>query len=141
MVIEVKNESEMRDWFEKNYKTLGYSKIVRHDGGIFPDFLMEKEGKQIGVELETISSNFVLHKHDITKVDEIVCIEKDIELGLPIIIIKELKFSPRIRRISATVDPSTVKLLETLIKNGKYRNKSHVIETAIEKLAEEENGK
>lgn len=46
------------------------------------------------------------------------------------------------KRISATIDEKTNKLLNSLIKGGKYRNKSHVIERAIESLAkEEENGK
>ena len=42
-------------------------------------------------------------------------------------------------RISATVDERTIKFLDSLIKNRKYRNKSHVIEKAIEILWEEEN--
>ncbi len=43
-------------------------------------------------------------------------------------------------RISATVDGETVKLIEKILKNSKFRNKSHIIEEAIELLAEE-NGK
>ena len=41
-------------------------------------------------------------------------------------------------RISATVDEKTLKLIDLILKNGKYRNKSHVIEKAIELLSEEE---
>jgi Arc/MetJ-type ribon-helix-helix transcriptional regulator len=41
-------------------------------------------------------------------------------------------------RISATVDEKTVKLIELILKKRKYRNKSHVIEKAIELLAEGE---
>ncbi len=37
-------------------------------------------------------------------------------------------------RISATVDKETVRIIEKLSNNGKYRNKSHVIESAIENL-------
>jgi len=37
-------------------------------------------------------------------------------------------------RISATVEKETVKIIEKLLSEGKYRNKSHVIETAIELL-------
>jgi len=37
-------------------------------------------------------------------------------------------------RISATVDEKTIKAIERILKNGKYRNKSHIIETAIELL-------
>ena len=44
-------------------------------------------------------------------------------------------------RISATVDDETLKILDRLLKTGKYRNKSHVIEKAIELLEEKENEK
>jgi len=37
-------------------------------------------------------------------------------------------------RISATVDDKTIKKINELLKKGNYRNKSHVIEDAIEKL-------
>ena len=46
------------------------------------------------------------------------------------------------KRISATIDEKTEKLLNSLLKDGNYRNKSHVIEKAIELLKKEkENDK
>ncbi len=39
-------------------------------------------------------------------------------------------------RTSATIDPETKKLIDSLIKSGSYRNKSHVIENAIKLLWE-----
>jgi Arc/MetJ-type ribon-helix-helix transcriptional regulator len=46
-------------------------------------------------------------------------------------------------RISATIEDKNKKYLDSLLKDGKYRNKSHVIDTAIELLKEKEekNGK
>ena len=44
-------------------------------------------------------------------------------------------------RISATIDEGTSKKIEKLIKEKKYRNKSHFIEDAINLLIEEENKK
>ena len=41
-------------------------------------------------------------------------------------------------RISATIDKETLKLIDELLKNRKFRNKSHVIEEAVELLAREE---
>jgi len=41
-------------------------------------------------------------------------------------------------RISATVDKETTALINKILKNKNYRNKSHVIENAIAKLAEAE---
>lgn len=43
-------------------------------------------------------------------------------------------------RISATVDKVTFKIIEDVLREGKYRNKSHVIEEAI-KLLKKEGGK
>jgi Arc/MetJ-type ribon-helix-helix transcriptional regulator len=40
-------------------------------------------------------------------------------------------------RISATVDKKTVDLIDEILLAGKYRNKSHVIEDAIENFAED----
>jgi len=46
------------------------------------------------------------------------------------------------KRISATVDEKTEKILNSLLRNGVYRNKSHIIEKAIELLKKEmENDK
>jgi len=42
------------------------------------------------------------------------------------------------KRISATIDSETEKLINELTKNKKYRNKSHVIEMAIKLLKEKE---
>ncbi|MDP3027743.1 MAG: hypothetical protein Q8N63_08625 [Nanoarchaeota archaeon] len=46
-------------------------------------------------------------------------------------------------RVSATIDKETKNLIEDMLKKGNYRNISHIIETAIKKIAKEEekNGK
>lgn len=41
-------------------------------------------------------------------------------------------------RISATIDENKDRILNSLLKDGKYRNKSHIIEKAIELLEEKE---
>ena len=45
------------------------------------------------------------------------------------------------KRISATIEEETDKILDSLLKNGDYRNKSHVIEKAILFLKEVKDGK
>ncbi|MGV8142895.1 MAG: ribbon-helix-helix protein, CopG family [Candidatus Pacearchaeota archaeon] len=40
-------------------------------------------------------------------------------------------------RVSATIDPETSHVIDKLMKNGKYRNKAHLIEEAILLLAKE----
>ena len=44
-------------------------------------------------------------------------------------------------RISATVDKEVLKIIKSLLHSKKYRNKSHVIETAITMLKEREKEK
>ena len=141
MVKKIRSEDELKKWFIVNYKKLGYDKIVKGDTGIFPDFIMCKKGDEISVELETLSSNFLLHGHDISKVDEVVCVKEDVDLGVPTTEIKDFEFSPRVKRISATIDEETDKLLDKLLKDGTYRNKSHIIEKAIEFLKEMKHDK
>ena len=41
------------------------------------------------------------------------------------------------KRISATIDSKTEKIIKELLQEDKYRNKSHLIEDAIKKLKEE----
>lgn len=42
-------------------------------------------------------------------------------------------------RVSATVDEKTMNMIKLLLKKGKYRNKSHLIEEAIKLLKEKES--
>ncbi|MBM3247448.1 ribbon-helix-helix protein, CopG family [Candidatus Pacearchaeota archaeon] len=44
-------------------------------------------------------------------------------------------------RVSATIDKETEDIIEFLMKTGKFRNKSHVIEDAIKLLKEQEHKK
>jgi len=44
-------------------------------------------------------------------------------------------------RISATVEKGTVKRIERILKKGKFRNKSHVIEEALEIFEAHEEGR
>ena len=41
-------------------------------------------------------------------------------------------------RVSATIEKETIKMIDAILKKGKYRNKSHVIEEAIKLLRREE---
>jgi len=45
------------------------------------------------------------------------------------------------KRISVTIDPETDKLLDTMLKEGDYRNKSHLIESLIKEIWRERNDK
>lgn len=44
-------------------------------------------------------------------------------------------------RISVTLDKEILDLISSLSRKRKFRNRSHIVEFAVEKLAEEELGK
>ncbi len=44
-------------------------------------------------------------------------------------------------RISVTVDKRTVRILDSLLKKRKFRNRSHLVESAVELLEKEETTK
>jgi len=101
----IKRESEFKIWFIKNYKKLGYSDIVRKDIGRCLDFIMIKDGIEVKVELETVASNFLAHKHSCDDVDEIVCIVNDVGLERPVIVIEELEFIGNSKRkVTLSID-------------------------------------
>ena len=45
------------------------------------------------------------------------------------------------QKLSVTIDEETVQDILKTISNGKFRNKSHVVEYAVKKLLEVENGR
>ena len=42
-------------------------------------------------------------------------------------------------KISVSIDEKKIKLVEELLRNGKFRNKSHVLEYSLDRLLEEKN--
>ncbi len=90
-MIRIRNESDFARWFRKNYKKVGFDVVIKDNKDKFPDFIMLEGDKKVRVELEIKSSNFLLHKHPISKVDRVICIKKDVELGIPIVELKNFK--------------------------------------------------
>lgn len=129
----VKTEKEFSDWFKMNYEKYGFSKIVRKNISTSPDFIMLKKGKEVGVELETLASNFILHKHDIKKIDFVLCLVKDLELGIPLIKVKELIFKPKYRRITLSLDDKVYKEFQKVCNEQDI-----VVSKRVERLMSEE---
>lgn len=44
------------------------------------------------------------------------------------------------QKISVTIDEKLAKGIEKLTENGRFRNRSHVLEYGLRKLMEDENG-
>lgn len=74
------SEEKFTIWFIKNYRLLGFSKILKHNKSGFPDFFMEFDKKIISIEIETLSSNFKLHHHDPRKCDFVICLKNNKKL-------------------------------------------------------------
>ena len=85
--FKVRNEHGVVLIFGRFYEALGFSGLKSFNRG-FPDCVAIREGKECRIELEYTSSNFVLHKHDPSKVDMVVCWKKDKELSVPVIELK-----------------------------------------------------
>jgi hypothetical protein len=65
-------ECEVRERFRiMNHISNWYDVKLSQEG--FPDLILVKEKKVFRVEVETHSRNFVLHRHDITQCDMIIC--------------------------------------------------------------------
>lgn len=85
--FKVRNEHGVVLIFGRFYEALGFSDLKSFNRG-FPDCVAIREGKECRIELEYTSGNFVLHKHDPSKVDMVVCWKKDKELSVPVIELK-----------------------------------------------------
>ncbi|MBS3163249.1 hypothetical protein J4427_01000 [Candidatus Woesearchaeota archaeon] len=42
------------------------------------------------------------------------------------------------QKISVSMDEEKIKLIDSMLENGRFRNRSHVIEYSLEKLLKEE---
>jgi len=115
MKNKIRNESEFEKWFEKNFRRLGYVKILKKNKYKFPDYIMMRNNEKIRVELELRSSNFILHKHPIEQVDEVVCIEKDNSLPKKIIKVGGLTYEPKkVKRVNIALDDTQIGILKSI---------------------------
>lgn len=73
-------EEEVVRYFEAHYKELGFSRIIKKQHDRTPDFICLKNGKEVKVEIEYLSSGFVQHRHRIEDVDVIICVTMDKEI-------------------------------------------------------------
>lgn len=74
--------------FGRFFDLLGFSRIL-HVQTACPDCTAVYEGRQVRVELEYLSSNFILHGHSPSAVDLVVCWKKDRSIPVPVIAMEE----------------------------------------------------
>jgi len=83
------NERQFHDWFKNNFLLFGFDRIITEEKNGFSDFVMEKNKKEVRVKLETLSSNFMLHKHNPKAIDLVICLIKDMPIP-----VKTLEITP-----------------------------------------------
>jgi len=133
----VKNEKEFAEWFIRNYRKFGFSKIIKRNISTSPDFILLKNNKKIGVELETLASNFILHKHKISKIDLVFCLVKDVNLGITTIEIKDLEYQPKFRKVTLSINDKVYNKFQTFCRNNDInlsRRVERLIKEEIEKF-------
>jgi len=78
VIIYTWNETCLEDWFEANYRLLGFSKIESLPQKCrkpqYGDYIGWRNGKEYRIELEPTPSSFFLHKPKVRdRIDIIVC--------------------------------------------------------------------
>lgn len=111
-MIRIKNESDLKNWFKKNYMSLGFEKILRQDQMEFPDFVVLERGKRKRIELEINSSNFILHGHSIKKVDKVICLKNDINLGVPTVELKGFRVVGKLAKTHYSLENQIYKIFK-----------------------------
>lgn len=86
------NEEEFRRWFEDNFELFGFDEIKEGRTGTAPDYTMVKNGEEIKVGLETLSSNFSSRSYDPNRVDLVICLIEDEKLPVKTLEITSFEF-------------------------------------------------
>lgn len=86
-------ESDFNKWFSKFYFLCGFDKIKQRRPIKYPDYIMLKDGFEIRVELESLSGNFILHKHNPSDADLVICLKINKPLPLPVIEIPSFTYN------------------------------------------------
>lgn len=130
------NEDDFHLWFLNNFRLFGFDEVKETNRRRkTPDFVLVRAGKDVRVELETLSSNFIRHKHDPSLVDLVICLEKDVELEVETVEISPFEYERRASNgandtTTLQLSPEHKKALEAI--REKYELRS--LDAAIGKL-------
>lgn len=89
------SEGYVTHWFESNFEKLGFEKILKKQHNKTPDYIMLKDGREVKVEAEFLSSDFIRHKHRVEDVDVVVCAKKDVTLPVKVIELSDYMIAHR----------------------------------------------
>lgn len=122
-MIKIGNENHIRRWIKEHYKELGFDTVR---GTVSPDMIATKDGKEVKVEIETRSSNFIKHGHPSNYADLVICAEKDCELPIPIYEIEDAEYLEGWGAVKFGIDFKILQLLRvprTRYEISEYLNK------------------
>lgn len=136
------NEYDLHEWFKHNFRLFGFDEVIKDSHSGYPDFIVKKGDKKIGIELEIYSSNFIRHKHDPKYVDLVICLLKDKELTVNTIELSLFEYVTIEKNIiAANVHSETMSLFKAYKKliprmngnnNGKVVTNEEVMKYLIE---------
>ncbi len=139
------NEKQFAEWFEVNFRLLGFDQIIEKPAKC-PDYIMLKGTSKVRVELETMSGNFILHRHDPNDVDLVICLLKNKELPVQTIELSAFDYIPPTppetnkSKISIDIpDDLYYKVKEyNFIHKGRPINMSGMFQECIERILNKE---
>lgn len=121
-------EGSIMEWFKENYKSIGFEKILKNQWNKTPDFIMLKNGKEVKVEIEFKTSDFIKHGHKVSEADYVICCVKDVELdkSIKVISLNHIFISyndeiyPAIDPCRPATDEEMQKFAEKMFKNNRW---------------------
>lgn len=132
------SEQGFRRWFDNNFEIFGFDNIVESRSTGFPDYTMLKNGEEVDVELETLSSNFITHGHDPEQVDLVICLVEDEKLPVKALEITSFEFEKR--KPLKTPEETGFKTFHLMLELAKRGAHEGACEATSEELAERIGG-
>ena len=82
-----RNEISVRELFAQRAAQLGYQ--ILESRAAFPDYVLEREGQKMFAEAEFRTSDFLRHRHDLSRCDLIIVWEHDLpSMPMPVLELK-----------------------------------------------------
>ena len=88
-----KNEINVRELFAQRAARLGYR--ILESRAAFPDYVLERDGERLFAEAEYRTSDFLRHRHDLSRCDLILVWEHDVGyMPIPVFELKSSELHP-----------------------------------------------
>ncbi len=129
-----KDTRGFRNWFEKSHELLGFQDLEVDPEGGPTDYVAFRDGEELKVSLETLSSDFVKRGDDPSRVDLLICLFEDQELPVETLEITDFDFGSNLPSVSSAEKGYREALL--LLELARGEANSETFEASPEELAE-----